>query len=387
MSVQMPQQMPGGIPEKEDCKEKKEFYAVAAKEIMKILCNSVYDEKGENLKDHLRNAIVKKVTSILDDPISEQTIRDDIFGKEGSDDGLRGFIRNLFRLSSESDRVYPFTGVVLQKLFNKKDQSISNLLEEAMKKYNETNDNDNIYGKEIMGIMLDIIRERFKIGDSEIKGGNPDLDPNTIQEICVKKKEREEEASLEFKETKEGVSQDTNKAHIDLTKDATKVDETIIQRIISDSNFEERIQTTVKSAISEMLPTFRNKLYNVTTEVVDKYTNTFLNNNEIKLQILYSILSYKKTNQKNDMTNTLSIANQLFEEAMNKYFNKENYNDGNPTLSFIDILNELLMKKMGNDDSLLTNIIPTGGNKTSRRKKYKVRRLTNKSIKKYNRKR
>lgn len=385
MSLGIPQLPAGIIPEKEkeDCKEKKEFYTVAAKELIQILCNSVYDEKGENLKDHLRNSIVKKVNDILEDPNTEKTIRDDIFGKEDSDDGLRGFIRNLFRLSSESsesDRIYPFTGVVLQKLFNEKDQTISNLLEEAMQN-NQTND---VNGKVIMGIMLDIIKERFKIGILEIKGGT-DLDPNTIQEICENKKKKDEdekEASLEFKETKEGLSQDTSKAHIDLTKDANKVDETIISRIISDSNFEERIQTTVKSAISEMLPTFRNKLYNVTTKVLDKYNETFLDNNEIKLQILYSILSY---NEKNDKINTLSIANKLFEDAINEYLTN---NNGNPKKSFIVILNELLMKKMGNDNSLLTNIIRTGGKKKSNKRTKKKYRATKsrRVIRKKNRK-
>jgi len=165
----------------------------------------------------------------------------------------------------------------------------------------------------------------------------------------------------------------------------TNIDSEKVEYIVN-----EGLKTIIKSLVSNISNAISDK-------VITTYTDKFINARVVKLQILFSILSYQGEDDEDDMEdNTLYIAKKLFTDALS--IKRSNKDDGtsNKDKKFMDILKELLVKAIAERSgggyigqavsavNSLSKIEVTGGKKTKkrlRRRKSKSKRVIKKSKK------
>jgi len=224
----------------------------------------------------------------------------------------------------------------------------------------------------------------------------------TVKERTVKAKEEkgeeeeEEEKDDKFVVTKGYASPQADEKLTELKNEANEADKTLVQRIKEEEDFGEKVQSVILSAIDEMIKPVKDKLYDkMTSQLTEKYTNIFLQDNNIKSHILHSILSYEEGEgegqgqeegqEGQEQYNTFKIAKSIFEEAIGIYLKK--LKDGGKE-KIMDILDEIVKKNIKGDDSLLTELVEkvggkkAGGKKTRKRKSMKRKSMKRNEIKK-----
>ena len=121
----------------EQIENEKIFYQTAAENFVRTLCENIYTSKNVNFKDNFNQLVINKVSeSLNNDPTTNEKIRDGIFGNDANP-GLKTYIQDLFKISAcsqtkENVLVYPFTSRVLQKLFDKDDKTIPDILSDTL---------------------------------------------------------------------------------------------------------------------------------------------------------------------------------------------------------------------------------------------------------------
>lgn len=170
-----------------------------------------------------------------------------------------------------------------------------------------------------------------------------------------------------------------------MKNDANAVDKTLVQRIEEEDDFGEKVQSVILSAIDEMMISVKDKLYDkMTSQLTEKYTNTFLQDNNIKSHILYSILSYEEGEgeeegeEEGQQDNTFKIAKSIFEDAIKIHLTKLKNGEEN---NIMQILDEIVKKKINGDDSVLIEFAK-GGKKTRKKKSRKKKSMKKNEIKK-----
>lgn len=416
-------------PNKEAPKVDPEIYQKISEEISNIICKGIYTNKkdGTNMSENINKIITQKlVDSLNTDKISDK-IQDIIFGNddEKHPKGLRKFIQDAIKVcdGGNKDQIYPFTGRILQTLFNTNENIIDDVLEiDEIKRAL----NDNVQTeKDIIELMKKQILAQLS-GSLKMKESNEAIVPSQPSNVSPSQPPKEIDflGSIknmfsfpnvpESKETNEAACKKETTAvaslptPIELKEVATppttqlsdflKTSNEIQTHIVSEierSINKEKIEYIVNTALEKIINSVLGKISNTISEtVISKYTDSIVNNKTMKLQILYSILSYdEKTDvddygnsKKND--NTLYIAKELIMQALAKKRLQ-------PGEKLVKLLNDLLLEaiaKRGGDllgrsvasINAMTDIGITGGSKLKKQKsrKCKMNKKT-KTLKKY----
>ena len=435
-------------PNKEAPKVDPEIYQKISEEISNIICKGIYTNKkdGTNMSENINKIITQKLVDALNiDKISDK-IQDIIFGNddEKHPKGLRKFIQDAIKVcdGGNKDQIYPFTGRILQTLFNTNENIIDDVLEiDEIKRAL----NDNVQTeKDIIELMKKQILAQLS-GSLKMKESNEAIVPSEPSNVSpsqpsnvfpsqpsnVSPSEPPKEIDFlgsiknmfsfpnvpESKETNEAACKKETTAvaslptPIELKEVATppttqlsdflKTSNEIQTHIVSEierSINNEKIEYIVNTALEKIINSVLGKISNTISEtVISKYTDSIVNNKTMKLQILYSILSYdEKTDvddygnsKKND--NTLYIAKELIMQGLAKKRLQ-------PGEKLVKILNDLLIEaiaKRGGDFlgrsvasiNAITDIGINGGSKLKKQKsrKCKMNKKT-KTLKKYRKK-
>lgn len=400
--------------EQENAKKKtqlnKIFYEMAAIEFIRTLCENIYTSENVNFKDRFNEIVIKTVIdSLNNDPKTIQQIRDSIFGSDNQP-GMRKYIQDLFRISTCSQKkdedIYPFTTRVLYKLFND-DTTIPIILSKTIFKMNNESVDLNSIG--LMEKMLEEIENQLVIINTEgekISGGddeenNPTTQPpsdvvavNQIPPLNISSFSDFTKNNAQLSENTTTVSQEI-KEDIDMTTAANGSQKRLIDMMETNytngESFHSVIQDNIIKAIQKIMDKFKDELYEeVKKKVIDNYTGQFTDNFEIKLQILYSILSYNPDNENgNCCDNTFKVSYKIIEESIGKFlevFKPKNRNDmtedeilqlcSDKDLGIMHYLKQgLLTKQAAGNDFIreLNNQINTGGKSKKIRKSLKKR--------------
>jgi hypothetical protein len=406
------------------------FYQAAGEKFIHELCESLYASENEksgqdntpvlkenNFKGRFVNIVINNVTKSLNDPTTSQSIRDIVFGTEDNP-GLRKYIQDIFKISTcedkdNKDEIYPFTERVLQKLFKPDDPTIPNILIKTLTHPDFISDVGSILPSVVLTKMVDIIdlelnkptendpspqtggangsitnpyaeESNIPVAEAipveEPKGsyvgftkGQPDLDEKTTQIVH---------------EIKEGL----NNNDLEVANQSQKRIIDIIESEYPETqSFSSVIQQNILTAIQKIMDRFKDVLYEeIKTKVIDNYVNKFLDENTIKLQILYSILSYDpKTQSEKCCDNSFAVSRKIFEESIGKMLvhfkginNEETIRTNclDKNTGIMHYLHQTLLERQTSGDKSLkaigTSII--GGRKLERknieRKKSKKRR-------------
>jgi len=411
-------------PKTEAPKVDPEIYQKISEEISNIICKGIYTNKkdGTNMSENINKIITQKLVDALNiDKISEK-IQDIIFGNddEKHPKGLRKFIQDAIKVcdGGNKEEIYPFTGRILQTIFNTNETIMDDVLEmDEIKRAL----NDNVQTeKDIIELMkkqiLAQLSGSLKMKESietivpseppKVSPSEPSKEPDFLGNIknmfsfpnvpesketteAACKKETTAVASLPSPiELKEVATPPTTQLS-DFLKTSNEIQTHIVSEIERSIN-KEKIEYIVNTALEKIINSVLGKISNTISEtVISKYTDSIVNNKTMKLQILYSILSYdEKTDvddygnsKKND--NTLYIAKELIMQALAKKRLQ-------PGEKFVKLLNDLLMEaiaKRGGDllgrsvasINAMTDIGIHGGYKLKKQKSRKCK--TNKKIK------
>jgi hypothetical protein len=421
------------------------LYKQISEEVSNIICRGIYTNKkeGTNMSENINKIITQKIIDILNkDEISEK-IQDIIFGNddEKHPKGLRKYLQDLIRVcdGGNKDEIYAFSGRVLQTLFDKNENTIDGLLEsESIKNilYNGTYTDENIADKmkkEILNQLKGSLKisgggETIQIGGQDPSGngnpvsGQPDFLGNlvnffnfskptdTIQgkvsvnpsntpvpdseevkkakeeaekNVCMKKYGEKQE-SVELKE----VSTPPSSMVIDFLKTSNDIQSHIVSEVKSSIN-DEKIEYIVNTALEKIIKSILNNITaTVSNVVISKYTDVVINNKTMKLQLLYSILSYKQENNVDEFgnmrDNTLYIAKELFMKALTKKRSQEGKSQ-----TLVEILNTSLtdeIAKRGGDFigrsvatiNSIANVQISGGSENREKERKKRNRKTKK---------
>lgn len=280
----------------ENCPKKFDiFFENAAKEFIQIICENIYTNDNMNVKDSLNKTIINFINKSLNKPETLENMQTIVFGSYNS--GLTKYIQQLFTFSmkAKNDNVYPFMERVLKIFINKNDKIIPEILSEALIQLVNDSNEETIPEDKILFYMEQIIKIKLDNPDAEDYENIEEINTNvedTTQNMGVDEG-LDEEANFEIVE--KDLSKKTSKiVNVVLTHNATDVNNKFIEYLSNDdSKYEEEIQKHILTAIDNMMDKMKDNIYDKIKEIVDKYTEFFLNEKKIKLQILYSILSYK----------------------------------------------------------------------------------------------
>ena len=354
------------------------FFKNAAKEFIQIICQNIYTNENVNVKDSLNETIIDQINKSLDNPKTGEELRRIVFGND-CQTGLRRYIQHLFTFSmkTKNANVYPFMYRVLKIFIHKEDTIIPEILGEALVKlYTEVNElpilEDKFY--KILLFMEEIIYDKLQktdfqdedsstdkivtINDVKSKSSNlsSSINKNSTNNDKLKgfkiiEKKPSKTTSIVVSAANNsllltGKAESINKQFVDAMSDASYGEDEI--------PFNAKIQEQILKAIDSMFDKMKNNIYERIAEIVDKYTKFLLNEKQIKLQILYSILSYKndelekevqeqtetekekedknKIEEKkekesmimfNSVNNTFFIIHKIFEESIKNFMNNE----------------------------------------------------------------
>lgn len=386
------------------------LYKIIGDEIATIICKGIYTKKEvttpknncpeTNLIENINIMITDSLTKQLKLPDIKENIQTIILGNgdERNPTGLRKYINSLIKVSAGKDKtqIYAFTARILQVLFNKEDI----LLEQIFNKIDYNNDEDSIIKK-----IKDKIIE-------ELKNTVNETEPCPLScKVGKKKKATAAEEPVEEAEEppvvapvgpscpiiRKVLSEQTQLVNSDTCKfiDSAQSVLTDIKTYLGQPEFIEKMQETLEKSIKTVLKdTLANITNSISTSVIDEYTKKFTNSRVIKLQLLYSILSYD-LNDENDENNlddnTLYIAKEFFVNAVKKM--KKEKKDGkfinkktSITLVFNEILVQAIQERSGGDytgsavtaltSSIVNSSITGGRRKTGKRRKTEKRRKT-----------
>jgi hypothetical protein len=403
-------------PNKEAPKVDPEIYQKISEEISNIICKGIYTNKkdGTNMSENINKIITQKLVDSLNiDKISDK-IQDIIFGNddEKHPKGLRKFIQDAIKIcdGGNKDQIYPFTGRMLQTLFNTNENIIDDMLEiDEIKRAL----NDNVQTeKDIIELMKKQILAQLS-GSLKMKESIETIVPSQPSNVSPSEPSKEIDflGSIknmfsfpnvpESKETKEAVcKKETTVASLptptelkevatppttqlsDFLKTSNEIQTHIVSEIERSIN-NEKIEYIVNTALEKIINSVLGKISNTISEtVISKYTDSIVNNKTMKLQILYSILSYdEKTDvddygnsRKND--NTLYIAKELIIQGLAKKRLQ-------PGEKFVKLLNDLLMEAiakrggdfLGRSVASINAITDIGINGGSKLKKTEIQKM------------
>ena len=152
------------------------------------------------------------------------------------------------------------------------------------------------------------------------------------------------------------------------------------------------IQENIITAINKIMNQLKDELYTEIKKIVDGYTNKFLDDGEIKLQILYSILSYNiDTENEKCCDKSFAISYEIFEESIGKLLvlfkekkgkgitldKKKIYEECIGENGIMSILNTVLLTKQAVQKSDIAALKNVGGK--SRKKRYNKSRKSKKT--------
>jgi len=355
----------GGEVDKKTKEEKdklaKIFYQAAGEKFIHELCESLYasenEKSGQDMKSVLKennfkgrfvNIVIDNVTKSLDDPRTIQKIRDIVFGTEDNP-GLRKYIQDIFKISTceykdNHDEIYPFTERVLQKLFKPDDPTIPDILIKTLTDPNVMSGVGSIEPSVVLTKMVEIIhlelnKSTVNVPSPQTGGANgsitnPDTQesnqPIPVSEAIPVEDSKEsyvgftkgqpnldEKTTRVVNEIKEGL----NNNDLDVANQSQKRIIDIIESEYPETqSFSSVIQQNILTAIQKIMERFKDVLYEeIKTKVIDNYVNKFLDENTIKLQILYSILSYDpKTQSEKCCDNSFAVSREIFEKSIGK---------------------------------------------------------------------
>jgi hypothetical protein len=352
-----------GVVDAEEQKRKQKlaemFYKAAGEKFIHELCESLYASENENsgkdmkavlkennFKGRFVNIVINNVTKSLNDPTTGQSIRDIVFGSEDNP-GLRKYIQDIFKISTceykdNDDEIYPFTERVLQKLFKPDDPTIPNILIKTLTHPDFISGVGSILPSVVLTKMVEIIHLELnkptENDPSPQTGGangsitNPDAEESNIpvaEAIPVEEPkgsyvgftkgqpDLDEKTTQIVHEIKEGL----NNNDLEVANQSQKRIIDIIESEYPETqSFSSVIQQNILTAIEKIMERFKDVLYEeIKTKVIDNYVNKFLDENTIKLQILYSILSYDpKTQSEKCCDNSFAVSRKIFEESIRK---------------------------------------------------------------------
>ena len=408
-----------------------ELYEKISQEVANVICKGIYTNKkdGTNMSENINKILTQKIIDSLNNDEINQKIQDMIFGNDDEKHakGLRKYIQDLIRVcdGGNKNEIYAFTGRVLQTLFNTQDKEIDNLFEsESIKPllYNGTySDTDvmDMLKKEI----LEQLKGTLKISNTPPVANTAQPVANTAQSVENTAQPLENTAqpvaNIEQPVVKTGGTNDTVPTSIETTQamcqriqketpippESIQLNEvstpptTLVNDLLQSSNEiqthivgeiktsinNEKIEYIVNQAVEKII---KSVLGNITTAISDvvitKYTDAIIKNKTMKLQLLYSILSYDEKSNVDEYgvmrDNTLFVAKELFTNALSKKRSEEGRGQ-----RIVEILNKSLtdeIAKRGGDTlgrsvsalNSLTNIKITGGKKRRTRKKMKSKK-------------
>lgn len=381
-----------------------ELYEKISQEVANIICKGIYTNKkeGTNMSENINKILTQKIIDSLNNDEINEKIQNIIFGNDDEKHakGLRKYIQDLIRVcdGGNKNEIYAFSGRVLQTLFNVQDNYIDNLFEtESIKSilYNGTyNDNDiiDMLKKEILNQLKGTLKiTDTKTGTTEVKtGGSPPVDQvvptsQETQEAICKRIQKETPISPESIKLNEVTIPPTTLVS-DLLQSSNEIQTHIVREIKTSIN-NEKIEYIVNQAVEKII---KSVLGNISTKISDvvitKYTDAVINNKTMKLQLLYSILSYDEKNNVDEYgnmrDNTLYIAKELFTKALSIKRSEQGRGQ-----RIVEILNNSLIDeiaKRGGDIlgrtvstiNSLTNMKITGGKKRRTRKRIKGKKNT-----------
>ncbi len=190
------------------------------------------------------------------------------------------------------------------------------------------------------------------------------------------------------------VSEQTQLVNSDTVKfvDSAQSILTELKAYLEQEEFKEKMQDILDKSIKTVLEgTLANITNSISTSVIDEYTKKFTNSRVIKLQLLYSILSYDLSDEDDEnylKNNTLYIAKEFFVQAVKKKKEKKDGKLINEKKSITELFNEILVTaiqaRSGGDytgsavtalTSSIVNSSITGGRirKTGKRKTGKIK--------------
>ena len=382
------------------------LYKIIGDEIATIICKGIYTKKeGDlenpqnncpetNLIENINMMITKSIIQQLTVPDIKENIQTIILGNGDkiNPTGLRKYINSLIKVSAGNDKtqIYAFTARILQVLFNKKDKTFDSILGGI--KYDDDSDED-IIEKIKVKILEELQREGGQGEEGQGQGQGQEEKKVEAQaqekvEAQVTKVEAQEtESSCKIILMSNPVSEQRKLVNSDTVKFVDSAQSVLmgINTYLSGEEFKEKIKETLDTSIKTVLEgTLANITNSISTSVIDEYTKKFTNSRVIKLQLLYSILSYDLSDEddENDLkNNTLYIAKEFFVQAVKM---KKEKKDGKPitTDSITTLFNEILVtairQRSGGDytgsavtaltSSIVNSSITGGRRKTGKRK-------------------
>ena len=372
-----------------------ELYEKISQEVANVICKGIYTNKkeGTNMSENINKILTQKIIDSLNTDTINEKIQDIILGNddEKHPKGLRKYIQDLIRVcdGGNKNEIYAFSGRVLQTLFNVQDKYIDNLFETDSIKpilYNGSyteNDIIEMLKKEILKQLKGTLI--ISSTSSQVKTGGNDEVPTSIETtkaMCqrIQKETVIPPESIELKE----VSSVPTTLLSDLLQSSNEIQTHIVGEIKTSIN-NEKIEYIVNHAVEKII---KSVLGNISTKISDtvisKYTDAIMNDKTMKLQLLYSILSYDEQNNVDEYgnmrDNTLYIAKELFAKALSIKRSEEGRGQ-----KIVEILNKSLtdeIAKRGGDTlgrtvstiNSLTNIKITGGKQRRTRKRMKSKK-------------
>jgi len=379
-----------------DCKSAKEqlrintanLYKAAGKGIADTFCKSLHTKDGLNLEDLFKKTIAKTLVKMLNKPNGkfQSTVNSIIF------DELSNYSTNLFDTAiGDGDSVPSFTARVLRTCFATENSIIPRLLEEAIQGLNQTQREVN--PANIMAKMAENIENML--------GGNRDLfqdydaKTNSTSSNLDKPSEDEDDSNkIPELQVKGVIAEDVTKYVCDINTALINGGKNLIEMILYSPSFKENMENSITSVFETFL---QNKSEELITEILNGLklgTDEFLNNNIIKLHILYLILTNNETETESNNGGFLGmfgskqkskqsryyLGHQLFQDALSDFV-KGNISD---TKSFTDILNnKLLIKIASNGEAIqgIISLVPGGGRRNTKRRRTKGRRTKGRNAK------
>ena len=324
----------------EEAADRKAMLEKAKDDIVNVLCNHLYTDDGMNLKDEFIKLIVNAVNSALEGESQNMNaqMKDIILPP------MTKYINDLVELTS-GEGIDGFKARVLRKIFNEKNSIIRIVLKEALKELpksslddvdtimdemktaameqlegtkpeesvisddeNEEDEDevDNIEEGEEVDREPDayddekkeeVNRKKKNDGYRQLEGGATSVDEekDPVEELqsCKRVVKKDEEVSgiQEFKKADETVSAQTAEISKEIMEDLKKTGNSI-STSINGIDVAEAMIPRINIAFDAFFEKYKDRIYKELLEkTVNHHTDSFIEDDEIKLQLLFSILS------------------------------------------------------------------------------------------------
>jgi len=332
------------------------LFKTAGKGIADFFCKSLHTKDGLNLEDLFKKTIANTVVKILNEPNGkfQSSVNGIIFNE------LSDYSTNLFDTAiGDGDSVPNFTLRVLRSCFATENSIIPGLLDEAIKGLNQTQLN----AGNIMAKMAENIQKMLNGGNTSIFEQDATNDPtNTGSTSSILE---DDSNTIPKFEVKGVMSEDVTKYICDINTSLINGGKTLIEMILHSQSFKENMENSITSIFETFLKNKSDDLFNEILNGVKLGSDEFLNNNIIKLHILYLILTNNETekppsggwfnfqSKKESKNSRYYIGHQIFQDALSDFI-KGNTSD---TKSFTDILNNKLLIKLASNGEVIQGII------------------------------